>query len=374
MPGNLESLLEHFADCHRPRVPANLLDQAWFERGESLLAAGRRHEAPGIVSKRVQLSTDRDTQTSWSGTRAKGFRAGDQRSLIGRFTHWHAPSPAREIETGASDRCTEGRAPTEWHDMNFIDYFVSSLAVSLIAAGCFSTRSRLSSSLTRTSCSQQGSDALERRKWIRCDSAVRAASSAVPDTRPRYQEARFRLGEAYFGKKEYVTAAGRIRAPGQRFSGRALGGRCAVQGLRIVFHDSSPKPQLDQQYTRAALDHCRLARDVLSRTAIFVPRRRRLASRVAESSWLRRQYLAGDFYFKRGAYDSASCISSPRCATSRRQTSAPARTAAPVRDLHDTRVQGRSRSSKSPSAQGLSGECTRRSAQDADLRIARTRS
>ncbi|MEX2285195.1 MAG: tetratricopeptide repeat protein, partial [Gemmatimonadota bacterium] len=43
--GNLEQALEHFGTVIDFGSPANLQDQAWFERGEALLAAGRRPEA-----------------------------------------------------------------------------------------------------------------------------------------------------------------------------------------------------------------------------------------------------------------------------------------------------------------------------------------
>src|SRR5687768_9882801 len=53
----------------------------------------------------------------------------------------------------------------------------------------------------------QGESAFGRRKWSDAILAFSSFSLRFP-THARVQEARYRLGEAYFAKKEYITAAG----------------------------------------------------------------------------------------------------------------------------------------------------------------------
>ena len=56
--------LEHFAAVIENGSPANLIDQAWFERGEALVALGRPNEALEAYRRVVELTRGRDTQTS----------------------------------------------------------------------------------------------------------------------------------------------------------------------------------------------------------------------------------------------------------------------------------------------------------------------
>jgi tetratricopeptide (TPR) repeat protein len=62
--GNLAQALEHFETIIDFGSPANLQDQAWFERGEALLLLGRRVEALEAFRRVIELSPDRNTQTS----------------------------------------------------------------------------------------------------------------------------------------------------------------------------------------------------------------------------------------------------------------------------------------------------------------------
>lgn len=66
--GRFEQALEHFSTVIDYGSPAALLDQAWFERGEALVALGRTAEALDAFRRVVDLTPGRDTQTS---TRAR---------------------------------------------------------------------------------------------------------------------------------------------------------------------------------------------------------------------------------------------------------------------------------------------------------------
>lgn len=62
--GRLEQALEYFATVTDYESPANLQDQAWFERGETLLSLGRATEALQAFRRVVELTAGQDTQTS----------------------------------------------------------------------------------------------------------------------------------------------------------------------------------------------------------------------------------------------------------------------------------------------------------------------
>ena len=62
--GRLEQALIHFATVTDYESPANLQDQAWFERGETLISLGRTAEALQAFRRVVELTAGQDTQTS----------------------------------------------------------------------------------------------------------------------------------------------------------------------------------------------------------------------------------------------------------------------------------------------------------------------
>src|SRR5688500_5562550 len=79
-------------------------------------------------------------------------------------------------------------------------------AVALVATGC-SSRGASLEQLGPDQLYQRGQDAFERRKWSDAILAFNGFSLRFP-THARVAEARYRLGESYFNKKEYITAAG----------------------------------------------------------------------------------------------------------------------------------------------------------------------
>ena len=108
----------------------------------------------------------------------------------------------------------------------------------------------------------------------------------------------------------------------------------------------SPKPQLDQQYTQAARDHCKLVGGLLSDHEYVEPARGFVA--VLSSKLAEKQFKAGDFYYKRGAIDPAAILySSPRCETIRATGAAP-RSCCVLSGVHDLGYR------KKPKRQGAS--------------------
>jgi outer membrane protein assembly factor BamD len=142
---------------------------------------------------------------------------------------------------------------------------------------------------------------LRERKWTEAIAAFEQFVIQYP-THPRVQEARFRLGEAYFGKKEFITAGNEF----SRLANDYPAGPYADDARFKVcesYYRLSPKTQLDQQYTRGAYDHCQSLIAYFPNSE-FVPRGRELMVEL-RNKLADKEFNTGEFYFKRGAYDSA---------------------------------------------------------------------
>ena len=121
-------------------------------------------------------------------------------------------------------------------------------------------------------------------------------------THPRVQEARYYLADAYYGREEYVTAAGRFTRLAEDFPN---GEWADDSRFRIcqAYRELAPEPTLDQAYTQAAIDHCQSLM-VYHPESEHVPAAREIVTTM-ENRLARKAYLAGDFYARRQAFDSA---------------------------------------------------------------------
>ncbi|HUG40835.1 MAG TPA: outer membrane protein assembly factor BamD [Longimicrobiales bacterium] len=119
---------------------------------------------------------------------------------------------------------------------------------------------------------------------------------------PRVHQARYYIAHANFNEERYVTAATEFA----RLSGD-LGRAELADDARFMacraYEELAPGPRLDQEYTRAAIDHCRALLEYFPDTdhavaanAIIERMRNRLAEKV---------FLGGEWYYRRRAYDSA---------------------------------------------------------------------
>jgi len=118
----------------------------------------------------------------------------------------------------------------------------------------------------------------------------------------RVQEARFHLGEAYLGKKEYVTAAEEFNRLASDFPAGAYADDSRFKVCE-AYSRLSPPVQLDQQYTRAAVDHCQSMLTYYPNSE-FAPRAQQILTEMRNKLAMH-HFLAGEFYFKRSAFDSA---------------------------------------------------------------------
>lgn len=148
---------------------------------------------------------------------------------------------------------------------------------------------------------QVGLNKLEQRKWDDAAQALQQFTFQFP-THARYQEARFRIGDAYFGKKEFISAA----AEYSRLSNDYPAGPYADDArFRVCesYARLSPKPQLDQQYTHAAIDHCQSLVAYYPQSP-FVAEAQEITLRM-QNKLAEKMFTAGEYYFKIRAYDSA---------------------------------------------------------------------
>jgi outer membrane protein assembly factor BamD len=142
---------------------------------------------------------------------------------------------------------------------------------------------------------------LRERKWTEAIAAFEQFVIQYP-THPRTQEARYRLGEAYYGKKEYITAGNEFSRLANDYPAGAYADDARFKVCESYFR-LSPKTQLDQQYTKSAFDHCQSLIAYFP-TSEFVERARELMVEL-RNKLADKEFMTGEFYFRRGAYDSA---------------------------------------------------------------------
>jgi outer membrane protein assembly factor BamD len=119
---------------------------------------------------------------------------------------------------------------------------------------------------------------------------------------PRAPDALMRLGRAHMARREYVSAASYFQRLAEAFPSSPLNldARFAICESYVRL---SPKPQLDQEYTRAALEHCGSVTTGFPGTTQAEGARTHVAQlreKLAEKA-----YQNGLFYQRRRAYDSA---------------------------------------------------------------------
>lgn len=119
---------------------------------------------------------------------------------------------------------------------------------------------------------------------------------------PRIPQARLTLGRARLARKQYVEAVADFERLVTDFpaSPLALEGRF---GMCDAYSRLSPRPQLDPEYTNAAIAHC----ESIVRSFPGTPQAEQAAGLVAglRDKLAQKTYETGLFYFKRRAYDAA---------------------------------------------------------------------
>lgn len=136
------------------------------------------------------------------------------------------------------------------------------------------------------------------------DNAVKALERFLISfgTSDRIASARLLLAHAYYAKGDYLTARSEYTRFLDRFAGHPDAPKAALGTCRSLVA-LSPEPQRDQTYTLDAINVCRnvvvdyAGTDEAAQAAELANQMR---AKLAE-----KDYLNGDFYFRRKLYDSA---------------------------------------------------------------------
>jgi outer membrane protein assembly factor BamD len=119
---------------------------------------------------------------------------------------------------------------------------------------------------------------------------------------PRLKGALMALGRSHLETREYVTAASDFLRVATEFPSDPEA-RDARYGLCQAYHSLAPRPQLDPEYTSAAITYCESFAGIYpgspeaQQALAWVTE---LRGRLAE-----KQYQNGFFYFRRGLYDAS---------------------------------------------------------------------
>jgi outer membrane protein assembly factor BamD len=149
---------------------------------------------------------------------------------------------------------------------------------------------------------QYGMERLQDEDWTAAISAFERFTLTFPN-HGRVAEARFRIGEAYAGRGDNVTAAMEFNRLASDFPAGPWADDARFAVCR-AYYELSPAPPRDQEYTVTAIDHCR-SLTLYYPESEFVPRAgemmQRLLNKLAE-----KDYDTAEYYFRRRHYHGAN--------------------------------------------------------------------
>lgn len=148
---------------------------------------------------------------------------------------------------------------------------------------------------------EMGVAAYNDRDW---DEAIRFFDryALVAGSNPLVIQARYYVAQSYFNKRQYLTAAAEASSLASDLGRTDLADDARFMACR-AYEELSPRSQLDQEYTRAALDHCSALVDYFPDSE-FAPRATEIAQEM-RGKLAKKVYDTGHWYYRRRAYDSA---------------------------------------------------------------------
>jgi outer membrane protein assembly factor BamD len=176
---------------------------------------------------------------------------------------------------------------------------VLALSAAALLGGCAVFRSP--PPLTPETAYQQGMEAYRAERWGRAAELLgQYTAAAAPDQ--RLKEALMALAHARMQRREYVSAANDFMRVVTQFPADPEAQEARF-GLCDAYQRLAPRPQLDQEYTHAALAYCESYAQFYPESPRAGTARQHVAemrSRLAEKS-----YLNGFYYLRRGLYDAS---------------------------------------------------------------------
>lgn len=119
---------------------------------------------------------------------------------------------------------------------------------------------------------------------------------------PRVMQAAYYVGQAYFEKEEYVTAAAEFTRIAGDLGRAELADDARFMACRS-YEELSPDPELDQEFTQAALQHCQALVQYFPESE-FTGRANAIIDEMT-GKLAEKVYGTGRWYERRRAYDSA---------------------------------------------------------------------
>lgn len=155
--------------------------------------------------------------------------------------------------------------------------------------------------LTVESAYTQGMEAFQAGRYRRAaELLTQFVTSTGAD--PRLRDALMALGRSHMETREYVTAASDYLRVVTEFPTDPAA-RDARLGLCQAYRALSPRPQLDPEYTQAAISYCESFASIYPGT----PEAQQAQQWVGElrGKLAEKAYQTGFFYFRRGLYDAS---------------------------------------------------------------------
>jgi outer membrane protein assembly factor BamD len=147
----------------------------------------------------------------------------------------------------------------------------------------------------------QGMEAYQAGRWRRAAELLGQFVTAS-GADPRLKGALMALARSHLETREYVTAASEFLRVATEYPSDPEA-REARYGLCQAYHELAPRPQLDPEYTTAAITYCESYASIYPGT----PEAQQALQWVTElrGRLAEKQYQNGFFYFRRGLYDAA---------------------------------------------------------------------
>ena len=174
------------------------------------------------------------------------------------------------------------------------------LLAALSPLACASASEQLAK-LTADELFSHGMERIQAEEWRDAIAAFQRFVFEYP-THPRYQEARYEMSEVHFGAKEYITAATEYARLAMDYPAGPWADESRF-GVCESYYRLSPRWELDQEYTYAAIDHCEALLSYHPDSP-FVPRAQERI-KAAREKLATKAFQAGAYYERRNGFDSA---------------------------------------------------------------------